>query len=435
MTVSLSFERPSPIRLRLHRQYEVLSLSFLPAAASGLSAQICAGESYQFDGQALTESGEYQATYTAANGCDSVVTLALEVTDSPASSFNDSFCSGESYNWNGQVYSTPGSYQQIFEAAGGCDSTVTLQLQALPAPSITGTPPASYSACEGEPLPAITLAPSGGATIDWYSAPSGGSPLLPGSNTFAPPAPGTYYAEARNPSTGCRSLQRLELAVEQYPNALTELSNTTCQQAGAGVDTSLYSTAQGCDSLVITTTTYQPPGPPTLAEATTCLESGAGVDTLQFQDAQGCDSTVILTTAYEPIPLTQVAEATCEWEAVGTDIQVFTTAEGCDSVVQYQYSFEPALVTALPDATSCDEAEWGSDTTFLTTPGGCDSLLVQQTLPAPPARERGGYYDLRRGRPALCRSADRQQRHLLRYPLHRGGLRQHHHAYAGNPVE
>ena len=271
------------------------------------------------------------------------MTLSLEVTDAPGSSFTDSFCDGEDYTWNGQTYSAPGTYQQTFEAIGGCDSIVILELQALPLPEITGTPPASYISCGGEALPAITLSPSSGATLDWYSTPNGGTPLLQGSNTFLPPATGTYYAEARNIVTGCRSPQRLQLTVEQHDNAITQLSATTCLEAEAGVDTSFYSTVQGCDSLVI------------------------------------------LTTIHENIPLAQVEETTCDWEAVGTDIQVLTTAEGCDSVVQYQYTFEPALITTLPDAASCDEAEWGSDTTFLTTPGGCDSLLIQHTLPAPPA--------------------------------------------------
>jgi gliding motility-associated-like protein len=320
-----------------------VSLSFFPLVTTELDVQICPGETYFFDGENLSLTGQYQATFNTVNGCDSIVTLSLEVTDAPGSSFTDSFCDGEDYTWNGQTYSAPGTYQQTFEAIGGCDSIVILELQALPLPEITGTPPTSYISCGGEALPAITLSPSNGATLDWYSTPNGGTPLLQGSNTFLPPATGTYYAEARNIVTGCQSPQRLQLTVEQRDNAITQLSATTCLEAEAGVDTSFYSTVQGCDSLVI------------------------------------------LTTIHENIPLTQVAEMTCDWEAVGTDIQVFTTAEGCDSVVQYQYTFEPALITTLPDAASCDETEWGRDTTFLTTPGGCDSLLIQETLPAPPA--------------------------------------------------
>lgn len=44
---------------------------------------VCANEGYRFDGQSLAQSGIYRATYTAANGCDSVATLSLVVVPSP----------------------------------------------------------------------------------------------------------------------------------------------------------------------------------------------------------------------------------------------------------------------------------------------------------------------------------------------------------------
>jgi PKD repeat protein len=48
-----------------------------------------------------------------------------------SSQFSDTICNGLSYNWNGQLYSTTGQYQQTFTNQFGCDSTVTLNLTVL----------------------------------------------------------------------------------------------------------------------------------------------------------------------------------------------------------------------------------------------------------------------------------------------------------------
>ena len=40
---------------------------------------VTACDEYEWNGEMLTESGDYTATFTAANGCDSVVTLHLTV--------------------------------------------------------------------------------------------------------------------------------------------------------------------------------------------------------------------------------------------------------------------------------------------------------------------------------------------------------------------
>jgi hypothetical protein len=44
------------------------------------------------------------------------------------SSFSDTICDGDSYNWNGQMYTTPGTYTQTLISQYGCDSIVYLDL-------------------------------------------------------------------------------------------------------------------------------------------------------------------------------------------------------------------------------------------------------------------------------------------------------------------
>ena len=91
-------------------------------------ASICTGQSYNFFGQILTTSGTYSNTIPNAAGCDSVITLTLNVQQIIRSTINESFCSGTSYNFNGNMISAGGLYTDTLTSTGGCDSIVTLTL-------------------------------------------------------------------------------------------------------------------------------------------------------------------------------------------------------------------------------------------------------------------------------------------------------------------
>ena len=59
-----------------------------------VEAQICEGESYAFGGELYSESGIYQDTFMAANGCDSILELQLMVESTLITNLEDSFCEG-----------------------------------------------------------------------------------------------------------------------------------------------------------------------------------------------------------------------------------------------------------------------------------------------------------------------------------------------------
>jgi len=84
------------------------------------------GESYVWDGQSYSASGNYERYYTSAGGCDSIVTMHLTMGMPQYTSFDTITC-GVFY-WNGQAYSTTGTYQQQFTTYDGCDSIVDCHL-------------------------------------------------------------------------------------------------------------------------------------------------------------------------------------------------------------------------------------------------------------------------------------------------------------------
>lgn len=92
----------------------------------GPTTEANACDSYAWQGNNYTTSGNYQVVYPSATGCDSTLTLQLTISQSNASTTTASGC--DSYTWNDSTYTASGSYQLVLTNAAGCDSTATLQL-------------------------------------------------------------------------------------------------------------------------------------------------------------------------------------------------------------------------------------------------------------------------------------------------------------------
>ena len=101
--------------------------------ASTTEATICAGETYEFNGQTYTTAGTYTATLVNAAGCDSTATLVLTVNQPTSSTTDVTVCYGETYEFNGQTYNATGTYTATLTNAAGCDSVATLNLTVRPA--------------------------------------------------------------------------------------------------------------------------------------------------------------------------------------------------------------------------------------------------------------------------------------------------------------
>ena len=110
-----------------------LSLSPILPSTDSITAQICTGGSYNFHGRVLTINGAYLDTLTGANGCDSILTLFLEVRNELTTNISGTICKGSFYNFNGKHPAATGVYYDTLTAQGGCDSIITLNLTVLPA--------------------------------------------------------------------------------------------------------------------------------------------------------------------------------------------------------------------------------------------------------------------------------------------------------------
>ncbi len=107
--------------------------NFIPATVNtDITATICQGQTYTENGFNVSESGVYTQTLTAINGADSIVTLTLNVNPTFNTELSANICQGQVYNENGFNVSEAGVYTQNLTSVNGCDSIVTLSLNINP---------------------------------------------------------------------------------------------------------------------------------------------------------------------------------------------------------------------------------------------------------------------------------------------------------------
>ena len=112
---------------------DTMTLKVIETKDSTINEKICRGETYAFNGQEITESGIYTyKTKSLITGCDSIVTLNLEVIDLKDSIINEKICRGETYTFNGQNITESGVYTYKTKSLiTGCDSIVTLNMDVI----------------------------------------------------------------------------------------------------------------------------------------------------------------------------------------------------------------------------------------------------------------------------------------------------------------
>lgn len=99
------------------------------AIVENISETAC--EEFDFEGEKLTESGEYSKTYTAESGADSTINLSLIINSAYNLTDEKTVAFGESYTFGTQTLTKSGEYTETFTSVNGCDSTVTLTFTVL----------------------------------------------------------------------------------------------------------------------------------------------------------------------------------------------------------------------------------------------------------------------------------------------------------------
>jgi hypothetical protein len=317
----------------------VLSLTVNPIFNTELTATICQGQAYTENGFNVSEAGVYTQTLTAVNGCDSIVTLTLNVNPIYNTELSATICEGQVYTENNFNVSEAGVYTQTLTAVNGCDSIVTLNLNVNPIfnTELTAT------ICEGQVY-----------TENNFNISEAG-----------------VYTQTLTSVNGCDSIVTLTLNI--LPSYNTNLTATICQGSElnisgfnvleAGVYTQNLTSVNGCDSIVTLTVTELPTVHTdltlTICEGSSLNFSGfnvseAGIYTQTHTSVNGCDSIVTLTVTEYPTfdttinatinPGETYAEFGFNESEAGTYVQNLQSINGCDSTITLVLSVNSSLL-------------------------------------------------------------------------------------------
>ncbi|MEZ5041605.1 MAG: gliding motility-associated C-terminal domain-containing protein [Saprospiraceae bacterium] len=347
-------------------------LSFLPAAQGTFEPTVCEGESFTFNGTVYDQNnrtGTEVLAGQAANGCDSIVNVTIQLLPAAQGTFEPTICSGESITFNGTVYdqnNNSGTEVLAGQAANGCDSIVNVTLNFFPIASGVFEP----TICPGE---SITF---NGTVYDQNN--NSGTEALAG--------------QAAN---GCDSI--VNVTLNFFPIASGVFEPTICpgesitfngtvydQNNNSGTEVLAGQAANGCDSIVNVTLNFFPiasgvfepticPGESITFNGTMYDETNnSGTEVLAGQAANGCDSIVNVELSFFPIALGLFEPRICSGESItfngtvydetnnsGIEVLAGQAANGCDSIVDVELNFFP-VVMGFFEPTICQ----GSSITF-----------------------------------------------------------------------
>lgn len=111
-----------------------VTLTELPVITNSINPTICSNGSYVYDGTTYNSSNTTGVhVFTSASGCDSTVTLTLNIQSVITTTLDTTICFGSSIIVNGTTYDgVNSSGQETFVLGTGCDSIVNITINELP---------------------------------------------------------------------------------------------------------------------------------------------------------------------------------------------------------------------------------------------------------------------------------------------------------------
>jgi gliding motility-associated-like protein len=167
-----------------------------------VSAEICVGQSYNFNGIVYSDSGFHTQTYTGTNGCDSLITLNLKLNFCEVfDTISEVICEGATYDFHGKILTEQNTYTDTLSTIYGGDSIITLYLTVNPVYHIS----LNDVVCIGKPYHKY------------------------GFNLAGHDSAGTYtYERLLQTASGCDSVRTLTLQVPEVTVAISSSNLDFC---------------------------------------------------------------------------------------------------------------------------------------------------------------------------------------------------------------
>lgn len=135
--------------------------------AVSLDSTICQGDSVEVGNAVYFNEGMYIDTLQSLAGCDSIVTLNLEVLAPVDSTLAPTICLGDTVLVGNMPFFATGEYEVPLVSSQGCDSTVFLNLTVLDVEAMIAPPDTITCYNNGVTLDGSASTPAGSITYSW----------------------------------------------------------------------------------------------------------------------------------------------------------------------------------------------------------------------------------------------------------------------------
>ena len=209
------------MHLQIHESFNII-----------IDTSVCG--QFEWEGQTYTTSQTITNSYTSVSNCDSTVTVHLTVHNSVQTSKTITICSNQlPFQYGGRTFTSAGTTVFTITNAAGCDSTITLTLIVNPQPSLPNITPTSITNCGEESITLNGSAGTNGTICRWYSDENDTIPFMTSNSfqySFAEST--TIYASSYNANTGCESNRTpMQITINPIP---TEPEVAPVSRCGAG---------------------------------------------------------------------------------------------------------------------------------------------------------------------------------------------------------
>ncbi len=308
-----------------------------------IQASVCEGGFFSFNGQNIPAGGGQNFVFTNTAGCDSTIFVQVNALPKDTTAEFRHICSGDSTLVFGNFVKTAGLFAQNFPNANGCDSTHSVTVDIFPAPVPTNE---TRQICPGD------------------------STMVFGN--FVKTA--GLFAQNFTNANGCDSTHSVTVSLLPAPVPTNETRQICPGDSTlvfgnfvktAGLFVQNFPNTNGCDSTHSVTVSLLPAPVPTNETRQICpgdstlvfgnFVKTAGLFVQNFPNATGCDSTHSVTVSLfpAPVPSNEIRQI-CPGDSTlvfgnfvkmaGLFAQNFPNANGCDSTHSVTVNLLPAPV-------------------------------------------------------------------------------------------
>ncbi len=294
----------------------------LPAGSSALTLSACPGSTVNYNGAALSPGTTTAFTLATVAGCDSVVTVTVNALSTSATDLILSACPGSAVSYNGMALAPGTTTNFTFINASGCDSIVTVTVNALPAQTTSLS---------------LQVCPGGTATYNGVAL-----------------SPGTVREFTFPNSTGCDSV--VTVSITAYPGIQVQTAVQASCPARASGSISTTSAGQGPFLYSLNGGAFTPDG--------NFAGLASGSYELLVEDANGCGMEFrVLVEALPPLLVAILnTELPCDAESITLEARLLS---GDDGQVRYLWD----------NGAAAPQRSVGAPGDYrLTVVNGCDTL-------------------------------------------------------------